>query len=118
MRKPILFLLNPDTNPARPEGWWCPDCAMVEGMLTYYPGLAEIVDVRRIDFPRPRRDIVELVGEAFQDSPCLLLDPAAGPPEAPVVNGWRVVTENTKLILDTLSTLPPGFGRVGKGSFF
>ncbi len=118
MKTPILFLLNPDTNPARPEGWFCPDCAIVEGMLAYYPPLSAALDIRRVDFPRPRASIVELVGEDAQDCPCLLLDPTVSVEGAPVVNGWRVVTENTKLILDTLATLAPSVGRVGKGSFF
>lgn len=118
MKKPILFLLTPDTHPDRPEGWYCPDCAIVEGALAYYPQLREALDVRHVPFPRPRHEIVALVGEAFQDSPCMLLDPAAGPSDAPVVNGWRVISENTKLLLDTLATLAHGVGKVGRGSFF
>jgi hypothetical protein len=118
MRKPILFLIRPDTHPGRPQGWFCPDCAIVEGMLGYYPQLRAALDIRQVDFPRPRAAIVEMVGETFQDCPCLLLDPSAGPPESPVVNGWRVVTENTRLLLDTLSSLAPGVGQTGKGSLF
>lgn len=118
MKKPILFLIRPDTRPDRPGGWYCPDCALVEGVLAYYPSLRDAVDVRHVDFPRPRMELVALAGEAFQDCPCLLLDPRAGPAEAPVANGWRVITENTKLLLDTLQTLAPGVGEVGKGSIF
>lgn len=118
MKKPILFLLTPNTHPAHAGGWYCPDCAIVQGALDYYPQLNDALDIRHVAFPRPRSAIVELVGERFQDCPCLLLDPATGPAEAPVVNGWRIISENTKLLLDTLATLAPGVGKVGKGSFF
>lgn len=116
--KPILFLIRPDTHPGRAEGWYCPDCAIVQGALAYYPQLREALDIRLVDFPRPRAAIVALVGADYQDCPLLLLDPSQGPPEAPVVNGYRVLTENTKRILDTLATLAPGVSRPGKGSLF
>lgn len=118
MKKPILFLIAPNSRPDRPEGWYCPDCAIVEGVLAYYPQLRQAIDVRYVDFPRPRAALVAMVGEAFQDCPCLLLDPSIGPPEAPLVNGWRVITENTRLLLDTLPLLAPGVGRTGAGSLF
>ncbi|MCU0883417.1 MAG: DUF3088 domain-containing protein [Beijerinckiaceae bacterium] len=118
MKQPILFLISAGSRPDRPEGWYCPDCALVEGVLGYYPQLRAAIDVRHVAFPRPRSAIIALVGEGFQDSPCLLLDPAIGPAEAPVANGWRVITENTKLLLDTLALLAPGVGRSGTGSLF
>ena len=118
MKRPILFLLAANSRPDRPEGWYCPDCALVEGVLGYYPQLRAAIDVRHVAFPRPRTDIIALVGEAFQDSPCLLLDPSIGPADAPVVNGWRVITENTRLLLDTLPQLAEDVGRTGTGSLF
>jgi Protein of unknown function (DUF3088) len=118
MRRPILFLISPDSRPDRPEGWYCPDCALVEGVLAYYPHLKAALDVRYVAFPRPRQAIVELVGEPFQDCPALLLDPAIGPEGAPVAGGWRIITENTRLLLDTLRQLAPGVGESGTGSLF
>ncbi len=118
MKKPILFLISPNSRPDRPEGWYCPDCALVEGVLAYYPQLREALDFRYVPFPRPRTELVELVGAWAQDCPCLLLDPGMGPAEAPVIEGWRVITENTKLLLDTLPLLAPGVGRTGAGSIF
>jgi hypothetical protein len=118
MKKPILFLIAPNSRPDRPEGWYCPDCALVEGVLAYYPQLRAAIDVRHVPFPRPRADIIALAGEGAQDCPCLLLDPVIGPDAAPVVNGWRVITENTRLLLDTLPLLAPGVGRSGTGSLF
>jgi Protein of unknown function (DUF3088) len=118
MRKPILFLIAPNSRPDRPEGWYCPDCALVEGVLAYYPQLRQAIDIRLVRFPRPRAELVALIGEERQDCPCLLLDPLAGPPEAPLINGWRVVSENTRLLLDTLPMLATGVGHTGAGSLF
>ncbi len=118
MKKPVLFLIRPNSRPDRPEGWYCPDCAIVEGVTAYYPQLRQAIDIRQVDFPRPRSELVGLIGEAHQDCPCLLLDPSVGPPDAPVINGWRVITENTKLLLDTLPLLASGVGRTGTGSVF
>ncbi len=123
MRQPILFLIRPDTHPERPEGWYCPDCALVEGVLVAYPQLRAAIDVRHVDFPRPRQALIDLVGEGTQDCPCLLLDPALGAADphlgaASVIGGWRVITENLKLLLDTLPRLAPGVGRAGRGSLF
>jgi hypothetical protein len=117
-KKPILFLIQPDTHPDRPQGWYCPDCAIVQGALAYYPQLRDFLDIRLVDFPRPRTAITSLIGDAYQDCPLLLLDPSHGPSDAPVVNGYRIVTENTKRLLDLLATLAPGVSKPGKGSLF
>ncbi|MGL4440024.1 MAG: DUF3088 family protein [Bosea sp. (in: a-proteobacteria)] len=118
MKRPILFLISPNSRPDRLDGWYCPDCAIVEGVLAYYPQLRRIIDIRHVDFPRPRSALVALIGEAHQDCPCLLLDPSSGPEQALVINGWRVISENTKLLLDTLPLLAAGVGRTGTGSIF
>lgn len=118
MKKPILFLIRANSRADRPEGWYCPDCALVEGVLNYYPQLRTAIDVRHVDFARPRSVIVDEIGEAYQDCPCLLLDPGIGPSDLPLVNGWRVVSENTKRLLDTLPLLAEGVGHTGTGSFF
>lgn len=118
MKKPVLVLIRPNSRPDRPEGWYCPDCALVEGVLAYYPELRTALHIVHVDFPRPRAALVAMVGENVQDCPCLLVDPAVGPVDAPVINGWRVITENTRLLLDTLPLLAPGVGRTGTGSFF
>jgi Protein of unknown function (DUF3088) len=42
--------------------------------LSYYPKLREQIDIRYIDFPRPRKEIVELVGGEHQGCPNLILN--------------------------------------------
>jgi hypothetical protein len=74
----ILFLLKPNFLDKYRDSdntkYYCPDCAFLEGVLSYYPQLREQLDIRYIDFPKPRKEIVELVGEEFQGCPNLILD--------------------------------------------
>lgn len=76
----ILFLLKQDfSDKDRYNGdklYYCPDCAFIEGVLSYYPKLREQIDIRYIDFPRPRKEIVELVGGEHQGCPNLILNSA------------------------------------------
>ena len=75
----ILFLLKhgfPD-GPGAP--YYCPECALISGVLHYYPQLRHQVDVRYVDFPRPRQEVIALVGEINQGCPVLVLGDAAPP---------------------------------------
>jgi hypothetical protein len=47
---------------------------MVEGVLASFPELAAKLDVRRVDWPRPRKEVVAVVGEENQSLPMLLLE--------------------------------------------
>lgn len=75
MPSDILFLLSPDfEDPAYPGvRFYCEHCAQLEGVLSYYPRAASVLDVRRIPWPRPRTAVVELVGEHNQWLPLLVL---------------------------------------------
>jgi hypothetical protein len=74
----ILFLLKADFLDEDRDNinkkYYCPDCAFLEGVLSYYPHLREKLEIRYIDFPKPRKEIVEIVGEEFQGCPNLILD--------------------------------------------
>jgi hypothetical protein len=73
--KPILFLLRPGfEDPALGPGKFiCPPCTAVEGLLSVFPELRDEVEVRHVEFPRPRTDIIELIGEANQGCPVLVV---------------------------------------------
>ena len=73
MDRDILFLLKHDfpDGPGRP--FYCPECAQVNGVLHYYPALRHVLEVRYVDYPRPRPEVVALVGEADQGCPVLVL---------------------------------------------
>nr|WP_260855257.1 DUF3088 domain-containing protein [Mesorhizobium amorphae] len=48
---------------------------MVEGVIASFPALEDLLDIRRVDFKRPRAEVVALVGEANQALPVLILRP-------------------------------------------
>ncbi len=73
---PKLFLLKPDfldANMDKNAKFYCPSCAQVLGIITYYPQLKEKLEIIFIDFKRPRKEIVELIGEENQGCPNLIL---------------------------------------------
>lgn len=104
MHRDILFLLKPGfTDPALPgQDFYCWSCALMEGVLASFPALGANLDVRRIAFPRPREEVIALVGEANQSLPLLVLadDAPAGLP-AKNHEGRRFANGNME-ILDLL----------------
>lgn len=75
MKRDRLILLAPDfLDPAYPgTRFYCWHCALLEGVLQSFPSLNEHIDVERIAWPRPRREVVELLGEEHQSLPVLIL---------------------------------------------
>jgi hypothetical protein len=73
MDKDRLFLLKPDFKDKDQGPFYCPSCALVEGVLSFYPRLRGQLAVRYIDFPRPRKAIVDEIGEDNQGCPVLIL---------------------------------------------
>ncbi|WP_202214271.1 DUF3088 family protein [Methylacidimicrobium sp. AP8] len=71
--KDRLFLLAPGFQDGEGAPYYCPYCAIFEGLLALYPQLGQELDVRRVAFPRPRREIVELLGAEHQSCPVLIL---------------------------------------------
>ncbi len=108
----ILFLLKPNfldsARDADGISYYCPDCAFLEGVLAYYPELRQKLDIRYIDYPRPRREIVALVGEEHQGCPNLIVDPAnygySGISEFYRFND-RYHTDDTRLLVNYLSAV-------------
>lgn len=72
MNRDILFLLKHDF-PEDAERYYCPECAEMNGVLAYYPALRHQLDVRYVNFPRPRTEVISLVGAANQSCPVLIL---------------------------------------------
>lgn len=60
--------------------FFCPGCAQMVGLLEFYPALKEHLEVRYLDFPRPRPELVELLGEENQSCPVLVLKDAPNSP--------------------------------------
>ncbi len=61
-------------DPAFPgQKFYCWHCALIEGVLSSFPHLANRMDVARIAWPRPRHNVIDLVGEDNQSLPLLVL---------------------------------------------
>jgi hypothetical protein len=70
-----LFMLHPDAEDPKYPGrrFYCEHCAILEGVLTYFPELTKKIDIQRVNWPRPRAEVVALVGENNQGLPLLIL---------------------------------------------
>ena len=53
----------------------------MSGLLAYYPELREKVEVRSVPFPRPRAEVVALLGENHPGCPVLVLDEGSSVPD-------------------------------------
>jgi hypothetical protein len=75
MLKDRLFLLNaPFEDPAYPGTvFYCEHCLLMEGLIAGWPELNEHIDIQRIDWPRPRPELVDLLGGENQSCPVLIL---------------------------------------------
>ena len=79
MKKDTLYLIRKDF-PDNGKTYYCPGCAEMIGLLEFYPALKEHLEVRWVEFARPRPELVELLGGENQGCPVLVLQSA---PEAP-----------------------------------
>jgi glutaredoxin len=73
-----LFLLKHDFTDSNldkvEKKYFCPYCAMIEGILNYYPHIKESIEIQYVDFKKPRKAIVDLIGEENQSCPVLIID--------------------------------------------
>lgn len=106
MGKFVLFLLKPGFTDAQGGPYFCPSCARVEGFLRYVPEVERQVDVRRIDFPKPRTAIVELLGPSNQGCPVLILDTADNLPA-----GAKRSQETGRVYIDSSTAICDFLGR-------
>lgn len=90
--KDILFILK---APFVDGGfdWYCNDCITLEGALVVNPHWADKIDVRRVEFPRPRAEVVALVGEERQGLPMLVMDKARAPGDAEIIGDYAILQD-------------------------
>ena len=80
MTKDILFLLPPGfEDHDRRE--FCPECAEMWGILSYFPAIKVALDIRYEPIAQPRPGLVEMLGAGKWNCPTLILgeDVDAGP---------------------------------------
>jgi hypothetical protein len=112
--KDQLFLMKPGFVNAGLGPFYCGDSVSIEGLLSFFPDLRKKVDVIYIDFPRPRRAIVDAIGETHQSVPVLILSGDGIAPdmiETKTSNGNRFI-DDEKQIRQYLS-FSHGFPTVG-----
>ncbi len=105
MKRDTLVILKPDfADPAFPgTRFYCWHCALMEGVIASFPELAEKIDVLRIAWPRPRNEVVELIGAENQSLPVLVFADDANAGLATGNYGGRLFVEGKDAILDALS---------------
>lgn len=85
MRDTLYLIRAPFEDSAEREGatWYCHECAALEGALLVNAHWLRSIDVRRLPFPRPRHELIALIGEENQGMPVLVLgDPSKAPADA------------------------------------
>ena len=81
LSRDTLFIIKaPFEDRALDGTWFCTSCATMEGALLANPHWANRIDVKRSEFPRPRREIINLIGDENQSMPVLVLADGATPP--------------------------------------
>lgn len=73
MNQDRLYLLNPDFMDQGRGPYFCPGCAQMVGLLEFYPVLKQHLEIRWLDFLRPRSELIDLLGEEHQSCPVLVL---------------------------------------------
>lgn len=105
MRRDRLIILEADfEDPAYPtRRFYCWHCVLMEGLLATFPALQTEIDVVRIAWPLPRREVADLLGPEHQSLPVLILaDDAPEGLETGTANGHRFV-EGKDAILRALT---------------
>lgn len=71
-QRDILFFLPPGfEDNGRRE--YCPECAELWGLLSWFPSVRESLTVKYIPIARPRQIMVDMLGEDHQNGPTLVL---------------------------------------------
>lgn len=105
MQRDTLVLLQPDfADPAFPgTRFYCWHCALMEGVLASFPELDARIDVLRIAWPRPRREVIDRIGAENQSLPVLIFADDADRDLATGRHGERWFAEGKDAILTALA---------------
>ena len=105
MMRDRLILLKADfEDPEFPgKRFFCWHCALLEGVLASFPDLNKTLDVERISWPRPRQEVVDLIGPVNQSLPVLILADDAAPELATGAANGRRFAEGKDAILRALA---------------
>lgn len=111
LARDTLFILRAPFEDHAMEGtWFCTSCATMEGALLANPHWATHIDVKRSAFPRPRHDVIALLGEENQSLPVLVLADESTPPEGAKEVDGRFYLDEPKPITRYLAATYGGAG--------
>lgn len=111
LARDTLFILRaPFEDPALEGTWFCTSCATMEGVLLANPHWANRIDVRRSAYPRPRHEVIALLGEENQSLPVLVLADGSTPPEGAKQFEGRFFLDEPKPISRYLAATYGGAG--------
>jgi Protein of unknown function (DUF3088) len=71
--KDQLYLLRPGFTNGGKGPLYCSDSAPVEGLLSFFPQLRQLIDIHYLEFPRPREPLAKTLGDQHQSLPVLVL---------------------------------------------
>ena len=73
--KATLYLLEPSFEDSAYPGqrFLCRHGTLVEGVLNNFPDVRDQIEIERVAFPRPRKVVIDAVGEGNQALPVLVL---------------------------------------------
>lgn len=83
MTRDTLFLLPPGFE-ANGRREFCPECAEIWGVLSWYPAIRETLDIVYVGIAHPRGPIIALLGAGDHNAPTLVLAPDT--PRAPGIS--------------------------------
>jgi hypothetical protein len=111
LERDTLFVIKaPFEDPALDGTWFCTSCATMEGVLLSNPHWGARIDVKRVAFLRPRQDVIELIGEANQSLPVLVLADGSPPPADAKQGNGRYFLDEPKPITRYLADRYGGAG--------
>ena len=110
VRDTLFILRAPFEDPALEGTWFCTSCATMEGALLSNPHWATHIDVKRTAYPRPRHDVIVLIGEENQSLPVLVLADGSKPPEGAKEFEGRYFIDEPKPITRYLAATYGGAG--------
>lgn len=113
MGKHTLILMNPGFFDGEEGPFFCPHNAAMEGLLKYVPELETKLNIQRVDFEKPRTEIIKLLGEENQFTPVLIIDETRETPSEAQVSATTgrafILGEIaiSKFLLKDLGTIKP-----------
>lgn len=111
LARDTLFIIKAPFEDAALGGtWFCTACATMEGALLANPHWATHIEVKRSAFPRPRHEIIALIGEENQSMPVLVLADGSTPPADAREHGGVFFLDDPKPITRYLAAVYGGAG--------